>query len=55
MRRARTWELAALGLCAVILAGCGKKPELMSLPATPTRLNVALPGIPGAVEAPPRA
>lgn len=43
---------AAVGLAVVVLAGCGEKPELLTLPTSPTRLAVALDTPPGAVLAP---
>jgi len=52
MKRSKPAELAALGLSAAILVGCGKKEELTSLPATPIPVVVSLDGPPGAVEAP---
>ncbi len=52
MTRRRTAELAAVGLSAGILVGCGKKQELTHLPATPTRVAVSLDGQAGAVDAP---
>ncbi|MEA2370920.1 MAG: putative hydroxymethylpyrimidine transport system substrate-binding protein [Solirubrobacteraceae bacterium] len=52
MTRARTTQLAALGLSAAVLVGCGKKQELTHLPATPTRVAVSIGGPPGAVDAP---
>jgi putative hydroxymethylpyrimidine transport system substrate-binding protein len=48
----RSAQLAALGLASCLLAGCGAKHELMTLPATPQRLVIGLDGPPGAVVAP---
>ena len=39
-------------VAAGLLAGCGEKREVLTLPATPTRLVVSLGGPPGAVVAP---
>ncbi len=51
MTRSRTTQLAAFGLSAAVLVGCGKKQELTHLPATPTRVVVSIGGPPGAVDA----
>ncbi|HEX3874747.1 MAG TPA: ABC transporter substrate-binding protein [Solirubrobacteraceae bacterium] len=52
MRLRRPAELAVIGLAAGSLVGCGSKQEVLTLPATPTRVVVGLSGPPGAVDAP---
>jgi len=52
MKLRRSVGLAAVGLATGLLTGCGAKHEVLTLPATPTRLIVALDSPPGAVVAP---
>jgi putative hydroxymethylpyrimidine transport system substrate-binding protein len=52
MRLRGAARVVAGGLAAAAVAGCGEKQEVLSLPATPTRLSVSLGGPPGAVVAP---
>jgi putative hydroxymethylpyrimidine transport system substrate-binding protein len=50
--KSRPTELALAVLATGLLVGCGEKREMLTLPATPTQLVVALGGPPGAVVAP---